>query len=79
MNFNIKNFNRAAWITLLITYVLPYQWTDGFATKFGYPLPFLTVYKTSISNSLLKQTHSGKPSFVKGSDPWGKMVKLSKV
>jgi hypothetical protein len=53
MNFNKKFFNWSAWITLLITYVLPYQSTDGFVTKFGYPFPFLTVYKTSTGRSLL--------------------------
>jgi hypothetical protein len=53
MNFNKKFFNWSAWITLLITYVLPYQSTDGFVTKLGYPFPFLTVYKTSAGRSLL--------------------------
>jgi hypothetical protein len=54
MSFNKKFFNLAAWITLFITYVFPYQSTDGFATHFGYPFSFLTVYKTSIKTSLLK-------------------------
>lgn len=53
MKFNKKFFNWSAWIILLITYVLPYQSTDGFATKFGYPFAFLTVYKTSAGHTLL--------------------------
>lgn len=52
MKFNKKIFNAAAWITLIITYVLPYQSTNGIGTIFGYPFPFLTVYKT-INTSLL--------------------------
>ncbi len=51
MVINKKFFNWSAWITLLITYVLPYQSTDRLSTDFGYPLPFLTVYKTSINSS----------------------------
>lgn len=57
MKFNKKFFNWSAWITLLITYVLPYQSTDGFATYFGYPFSFLTVYKTSINTSLFMTEH----------------------
>lgn len=53
MKFNKKLFNWSAWIILLITYVFPYQSTDGFATKFGYPFAFLTVYKTSPGRTLL--------------------------
>lgn len=54
MKVNKKLLNWSAWITLLIAYVLPYksQSTDGFATYFGYPISFLTVYKTSINTSL---------------------------
>lgn len=54
MNLNKKIFNWAAWITLIATYILPYQSTDGFATKFGYPFSFLTIYGTHINVSLLK-------------------------
>jgi hypothetical protein len=57
MKFNKKCFNWSAWITLLITYVLPYQSSDGFATDFGYPFSFLTVHKTSINTSLFKTEH----------------------
>jgi len=41
MKFNKKFFNWSAWLTLFITYVVPYQSTDGFATYFGYPFSFL--------------------------------------
>jgi hypothetical protein len=56
MKFSKKLFNWSAWITLVITYILPYQSqsADGFATHFGYPFSFLTVYKTSINTSLFK-------------------------
>ena len=53
MKFNKKIFKWSAWITLLTTYVIPYQSTDEIATKFGYPFAFLTVYKTSTSHTLL--------------------------
>ena len=53
MNINKKFLNWSAWITLLMTYILPFQSTDGLATKFGYPFSFLTVYKTSVGTSLL--------------------------
>ena len=53
MKFNKKYLNWSAWITVLLAYVLPYRSTDGFATTFGYPFPFLTTHKTSINISLL--------------------------
>ena len=51
---NKKVFNCAAWITLLITYIFPYNSTNASSTCFGYPFSFLTVYKTSINTSLFK-------------------------
>ncbi len=57
LKFNTKILNWAAWFTLLLTYVLPYQSTDGFATTFGYPFPFITMYNTSESTSLLKSSY----------------------
>ena len=53
MKFNKKFLNCSAWITIGTAYILPYQSTDGFATHFGYPFAFLTIYKTSINISLL--------------------------
>jgi hypothetical protein len=44
MKFDRRLFNWSAWVTLALTYVLPYQSTDGFATQYGYPFPFLTSY-----------------------------------
>jgi hypothetical protein len=52
MNFSKRILNWAAWVTLIATYLLPYQSTDGFATKFGYPFSFLTVYDAPINTSL---------------------------
>lgn len=55
MNLNKKFLNWSAWLTLMITYVLPYhsQSTDGLSTYFGYPFSFLTVHSRSINTSLL--------------------------
>lgn len=54
MKFNKKLFNWSAWITILITYVLPYQSqsSDGHSTYFGYPLSFLTILNRPINISL---------------------------
>jgi hypothetical protein len=53
MNLRLKILNWSVWIVIISTYILPYQTTDGFATTFGYPLTYLTVYKTDIHVSLL--------------------------
>jgi len=63
MKFNKKFFNWSAWITLIISYVLPYQSTDGFAANFGYPFSFLTVYNTPINTSLLRSESLNLPAF----------------
>jgi hypothetical protein len=63
MKFNKKFFNWSAWITLIISYVLPYQSTDGFAASFGYPFSFLTVYNTPINTSLLRSESLNLPAF----------------
>lgn len=54
LKFKKSYLNWSAWITLILTYVLPYQSTDGFATKFGYPIPFLTTHDVPIDTTLLK-------------------------
>ena len=60
MKFNRKYFNVSAWITVIITFVLPYQSqsSDGFSTYFGYPLAFLTVYDNSVGKTLMTSTHT---------------------
>lgn len=60
MKFNRKYFNVSAWITVIITLVLPYQSqsSDGFSTHFGYPLAFLTVYDNSVRKTLMTSTHT---------------------
>lgn len=64
MNLNKKFLNWAAWIILLLAYVLPYQSTDGFATRFGYPIPFLITYNTKISGSLLSSAQLKVLAFI---------------
>ncbi|MCT4544517.1 MAG: hypothetical protein N4A63_13300 [Vallitalea sp.] len=64
MKFSKKILNYAAWITLLLTYLLPYQSTDGFATGFGYPISFLTVYDTKINRSLINTININILSFI---------------
>ena len=50
MKFNRKYFNVSAWITVIITFVLPYQSqsSDG----------FLTVYDNSVGKTLMTSTHT---------------------
>ncbi|MBE3592140.1 MAG: hypothetical protein PWP18_684 [Thermoanaerobacter sp.] len=48
VKFNKGFFNWAAWLTLLLAYVLPYQSTDGFAIHYGYPFAFLTTYNDNL-------------------------------
>lgn len=50
---NKKYFNWAAWITVILTFILPYQSTDGFAFEFGYPFTFLTVYNNKPTKTLV--------------------------
>jgi len=52
MKFNKSIFNLSAWVTLIISYILPYKITDGFSAKFGFPCPFLTIYIHSFSSSM---------------------------
>ena len=60
MKFNRKYFNVSAWITVIITFVLPYQSqsSDVFSTYFGYPLAFLTIYDNSVGKTLMTSTHT---------------------
>ena len=60
MEVNRKYFNVAAWITVIIIFVLPYQdqSSDGFSTHFGYPLAFFTVYDGPIGKTLMTSTHT---------------------
>ncbi len=48
---NLKRLNFAAWLTLFVTYLMPYRFTDGFETSYGYPIPFVSIY-----NSPLRKT-----------------------
>jgi hypothetical protein len=47
----LKRLNLSAWITLFLTYILPYRYTDGFETSFGYPIPFVSVYDIPIDKT----------------------------
>lgn len=58
MKFNKRFFNWSVWVTLLLTYILPYQSTDGFATKYGYPFSFFTVYNTKMIKISLLSSNS---------------------
>lgn len=64
MNLRLKILNWSVWIVIISTYILPYQTTDGFATRFGYPLTYLTVYKTDIHISLLMSNLLNPLTFV---------------
>lgn len=58
MKFNRRYFKIAAWITLILTYIMPYQSTEGVSTGFGYPFPFLTIYDKPASKILLTSAHT---------------------
>ncbi len=64
MKFNWKYFNFAAWITIILTFVLPYRENDGFATSFGYPIPFFTVYNKPIGSSIIMSTGTNIGGFL---------------
>lgn len=53
MRFNKKNLNYSAWIVILLTYILPSHNFGEFATDFGYPISYLTIYDTTLSKTLL--------------------------
>lgn len=48
---NLRRLNWSAWITLFLTYILPYRYTDGFETSFGYPIPFVSIYDIPIDRT----------------------------
>lgn len=48
---NLKILNWSAWILLFLTYILPYRYTDGFETSFGYPIPFVSIYDIPIDST----------------------------
>jgi hypothetical protein len=52
-NFNFRRVNLSAWLMVIITYILPYRYSDGFETSFGYPIPFLSVYDIPIERTPL--------------------------
>lgn len=49
-------FNLAAWMTIILTYILPYKSRDGFATNFGWPFEFFTVYDKPINKTIIMST-----------------------
>lgn len=53
MRFNKSIFNISAWITLLITYILPAQSIDEFSSTFGYPFGYLTIYNKPVDTTLI--------------------------
>lgn len=60
MKINRKYFNVAGWITVIMTFVLPYQYqsSDGFSTHFGYPLAFFKVYDGPVGKTLMTSTYT---------------------
>lgn len=48
-----KDLNASAWIVIVLAYFLPYRSKDGFATVFGYPIPFFTTYDKPVGDTLM--------------------------
>ena len=57
MKFNRRLFNWSVWISLVLTYVLPYQ-IDGSAIKCGFPIRFWKIRINTIPNSSLLNSSS---------------------
>lgn len=53
MKFNVKLLNISAWLVVLLTYLLPTFKYEQYEVKFGYPIPFLTIYNKEIQKTLL--------------------------
>lgn len=45
---NWKILNLSFWIEVVLSYVLPFQTTDNFQYKIGFPIPFLSIYDAAI-------------------------------
>jgi hypothetical protein len=45
-NGSLKNYLLIASVAIvfLIAYILPFSYSDGFESSFGYPFPYITVY-----------------------------------
>lgn len=59
MSISKKYFNIAAWITLLLGYILPYELTEEAVMLIGFPFSYLTVYIQGLgsASSLLRTMH----------------------
>ncbi len=53
MKFNKKVFNISAWLVVILAYVLPAHNRGEFATNFGYPFYYLTIYDIPLNKTLL--------------------------
>lgn len=56
-NINWTTLNLAFWIELILCWFLPFQTTDHFQYRAGFPTPFLTVYAETPGISLFTSTH----------------------
>lgn len=61
---NWKLFNLALWAEIILSYILPFQTADHFQYSIGFPVPFLSVYRTQISVNPLMSMHFNPLSFV---------------
>jgi len=57
MKFDRKLLNWSTWITLVLTYIVPYQ-IDGLAMKCGFPIRFWKIYIFTTPNSSLFNSSS---------------------
>jgi len=57
MKFDRKLLNWSTWITLVLTYIVPYQ-IDGLAIKCGFPIRFWKIYIFTTPNSSLLNSSS---------------------
>lgn len=50
---NLKLLNLATWITLILVYVLPFKYVDGFETQMGFLFLFISIYDVALGSSPL--------------------------
>ncbi|MGU8478848.1 hypothetical protein ACV3QH_16560 [Clostridium perfringens] len=50
---NFKIFNQAAWISLLLTFITPYELDSSGFKNWGYPIKYFTTYEFPQDSTIL--------------------------
>lgn len=48
---DLKILNLAMWITLILAYMFPFKYVDGFETQMGFPFSFISIYDVALGSS----------------------------